>query len=372
MSSKLEGWNLTAIAAIAIAVVTAAIVVGGGTTAPAFAAAVRFTARTSFALFTAAFTASALYRLRPNRMTRWQLRNRRYLGVAFAASHATHAAAFIALGTLRPVAIQLPGVVAYAFIVAMTATSFDRTAAWIGARAWKILHVLGSLVVWGGFVRAFGVRAIRAPAYWLPVAIALAAMAVRIAAWLRGWRARRVRTRAALIAALVATMFAVPAYADGPPEPRPAAEVNVLWPFLGISEFKAIVPLYGNERFGGELVAGVYLDYAQAIGGRPNDPGKVWLLGSLVGFRQFFAYGIHAEVSVLTGVRHESNYEDEMITLNDFYVRAFPMVGWQRDVSSRFYVNARVGAGVLIYRETHEAQEVKVLDIADVNVGARF
>ena len=49
---------------------------------------IRFTARTSLLLFCLAFSAGALARLRPNAWTRWQRRNRRYLGVSFAASHA--------------------------------------------------------------------------------------------------------------------------------------------------------------------------------------------------------------------------------------------------------------------------------------------
>jgi hypothetical protein len=31
----------------------------------------------------------------------------------------------------------------------MTITSFDRTAAWIGRRAWKALHTTGAWVIWG-------------------------------------------------------------------------------------------------------------------------------------------------------------------------------------------------------------------------------
>ncbi len=154
---------------------------------------------------------------------------------------------------------------------------------------------------------------------------------------------------------------------------RPAGEVNLAWPFLGISELKILVPLVGGPSLRGELLAGTYADYAQAIGGRPNDPGKVWILAPLVGYRQFIAYGIHVEVAAIVGLRHEDNYEGQAgVTLNDFYVRALPMVGWQGELSERFYVNARVGAGILIYRQTHEDQETKVLPTADLNFGVRF
>jgi len=63
------------------------------------------------------------------------LANRRYLGVSFAVSHATHLLAIFALGgwSLAGVVARagVPaaalGGIAYAFLAAMTATSFDRT-----------------------------------------------------------------------------------------------------------------------------------------------------------------------------------------------------------------------------------------------------
>ena len=98
---------------------------------------IRFTARTSLLLFCLAFCAAALARLWPNAWTRWLRRNRRYLGVSFAASHAIHAAAILAFATMDPagyaaattIASYIFGGIGYAFIIAMTATSFDRTAA---------------------------------------------------------------------------------------------------------------------------------------------------------------------------------------------------------------------------------------------------
>jgi sulfoxide reductase heme-binding subunit YedZ len=190
----LEGWPLTLLATAIIASLAAAIVLAGGAGPEAIGRAIRLTARTSFALFLAAFTASAAHRLWRSRFTRWQLRNRRYLGVAFAGSHAVHAAAIATLAVLAPVAFhdhaadmaRAPGLIAYGFLAAMTATSFDRTAAWLGRRAWRALHLVGSIYLWGAFVQAFFRRALHAPGYWLPVALAVAAIAVRIIAWHRG------------------------------------------------------------------------------------------------------------------------------------------------------------------------------------------
>jgi len=199
----LEGWTLTLVAAAAVAAIALAIVLAGGADAEAIGLAIRVTARTSFALFTAAFTASALHALWPGRLTRWLRRNRRYLGVAFAASHAVHAAAITALAVLQPAAFtahmattaRVPGLVGYGLLAAMTITSFDRTAAAIGPRAWKLLHLVGSLYLWGSFFQAFLRRAPHAPAYWLPVAVAVAAIALRVVAWRRSRAARPARLR---------------------------------------------------------------------------------------------------------------------------------------------------------------------------------
>ena len=117
---------------------------------------------------------------------------------AFAASHLTHAASIIALAALHPAAFhaaagempRLPGLVGYGLLLAMAVTSFDRTAAWLGPRAWKVLHTTGSIYLWGAFTNAFVSRALRMPAYAPAAALAIAAMVLRIVAWRRGARAR--------------------------------------------------------------------------------------------------------------------------------------------------------------------------------------
>src|ERR1700750_469223 len=63
---------------------------------------IRFTAQSSLLLFCLAFSAAALARLHPNAWTRWQRRNRRYLGLGFAVSHALHAMAIGAFAMTDP------------------------------------------------------------------------------------------------------------------------------------------------------------------------------------------------------------------------------------------------------------------------------
>ncbi|MCA6122162.1 hypothetical protein J6500_09710 [Bradyrhizobium sp. WSM 1704] len=136
---------------------------------------IRFTARTSLLLFCLAFSAAAAAQLWPNGWTRWQRRNRRYLGVSFAASHAIHAIAIAAFAALDPAGFAAAtsavsfifGGIGYAFIVALTATSFDRTAAILGPRAWRALHLVGGYYLLVQFMVSFGKRIPEMPLYAL-------------------------------------------------------------------------------------------------------------------------------------------------------------------------------------------------------------
>jgi hypothetical protein len=56
----------------------------------------------------------------------------------------------------------------------------------------------------------------------------------------------------------------------------------------------------------------------------------------------------------------------------DFYIRAWPGVGYQVDITPRFYANARARLGVLVYRQTHQDEEKKLAPAADLNLGVRF
>ena len=151
---------------------------------------IRFTARTSLILFCLAFGAAALARLRPNAWTRWQRRNRRYLGVAFAASHGLHAIAIVTFAGLDPVgfaaatniASYLFGGIGYAFVIAMTATSFDRTASAIGPHAWRLLHLTGGYYLLLQFTVSFGKRIPHMPLYALFLIPLLAVFVLRMVA----------------------------------------------------------------------------------------------------------------------------------------------------------------------------------------------
>jgi DMSO/TMAO reductase YedYZ heme-binding membrane subunit len=152
--------------------------------------AIRFTARTSLLFFCLAFSAAALALIWPNAWTRWLRRNRRYLGVTFAASHAIHAFAIACFAVIDPagyaaatsIASYVFGGIGYAFIIAMAATSLDRTAAAIGARAWRMLHISGGYYLLFQFMVSFGKRVPDMPLYALFLVPLVAVFALRMIA----------------------------------------------------------------------------------------------------------------------------------------------------------------------------------------------
>jgi sulfoxide reductase heme-binding subunit YedZ len=185
-----EGWRLFAVLALTLIVLCLWIAGMRQFEVEGVRMVVRFTARTSLFLFCLAFGAAALARLWTNAWTRWLRRNRRTLGVTFAASHGLHAIAITAFAAMDPagfaaatnLASYVFGGMGYAFVIAMTATSFDWTAAAIGPRAWRILHLSGGYYLWFQFTASFGKRIPDMPLYSLFLVPLLVVMALRLIA----------------------------------------------------------------------------------------------------------------------------------------------------------------------------------------------
>lgn len=189
----MNGWRLCGLLSLLLIAMSVYFGVRHGGDVEGVRLIIRATARTSLALFLLAFTASALVRLAPSKITRWQRKNRRYFGVAFAVSHFIHLAALVALANLDPELFwkltNLTNIVvagsAYLLIAAMAATSFDRSVAWLGAQRWRLLHMVGSWYIWVSFAVAVGKRIPLGPFYWTMFGLVLLAAALRVAAMRR-------------------------------------------------------------------------------------------------------------------------------------------------------------------------------------------
>jgi DMSO/TMAO reductase YedYZ heme-binding membrane subunit len=194
-----EGWRLLAVLTLVLTALSVWIAGMRGFEVDGIRMVIRFTARSSLLFFCLAFAASALALLWPTSGTRWLRRNRRTLGLTFAASHAIHAVAIVCFAVMARAdyaaattpASYIFGGIGYAFIIAMAATSFDRTAVAIGPRTWRILHTTGIYYLWFQFMVSFGMRIPQMPNYvWFLMPL-LAVMALRIvAAVLKRRRAR--------------------------------------------------------------------------------------------------------------------------------------------------------------------------------------
>lgn len=155
-----------------------------------------------------------------------------------------------------------------------------------------------------------------------------------------------------------------------------AVEINVLWPFFpgGLTDLKVVLPAYrATERdWRGEVIVGLHSDFGwRSI--REPDAGRVAFLGVKLGFRQFFVYGLHLDLSVNAGWRHEENNPYDGQTINAFQGRLWTMAGYQYDFTDTFYANIRGGIGVHLWRTDRFADKEKIIGGAgDVNIGFRF
>jgi DMSO/TMAO reductase YedYZ heme-binding membrane subunit len=187
-----EGWRLFGLLTLTLAALCIGIAGSRQFDTDGIRMVIRFTARTSLLFFCLAFSAAALAQLRPNAWTRWQRRNRRQLGVTFAASHALHAVAIAAFAVADPLgfaqatslASYVFGGIGYAFIIAMAATSFDRMETLLGFRLWRMLHLTGGYYLLLQFTVSFGKRIPEMPLYALfliPLALVFALRMIAMA-----------------------------------------------------------------------------------------------------------------------------------------------------------------------------------------------
>lgn len=184
---RYEGWSLFGLLCLLILVMTALILALNPDVIEGLRSAIRATARTSFALFLAAFTASAFAVLIPSPFSRTLVRERRFIGLAFAFSHLLHAILIYKYGQLntefwpgRSTLTNLPGTLGYLFILLMTLTSFKTTTRLIGRKTWKALHVSGMWVLAVVFTYSNFKRIPLSAWYVLPFGIIFSAIAIRL------------------------------------------------------------------------------------------------------------------------------------------------------------------------------------------------
>ena len=154
----LNGWNLWALIAGPLSLAVIAMMTTKDLSRPTeISSMIQFSVRCSVPWLYLAFSASSLKILFPGPLSRWALRNRRNIGLCFAAGMAWQLFFIIWMVAgywsyyleeaylLEDVVIQLPG---YLFLSAMTLTSFRRWRSRISPRQWKLLHKCGIYFLW--------------------------------------------------------------------------------------------------------------------------------------------------------------------------------------------------------------------------------
>lgn len=154
--------------------------------------ATRNTARIAFTLYIVVLVARPLQQLLRRNWTATLLRNRRLVGVAFAATMTAHLGLiFYRFGSQPELDFPPPNLVgygAYTVFYLMLITSFDRPKRMLGPRAWKFLHRTG--LVWAALIFAAPQQLsdFEDPVYLAYLAAFLLAMAIRFTAWRRSTR----------------------------------------------------------------------------------------------------------------------------------------------------------------------------------------
>jgi len=150
--------------------------------------------RITVVLFSLSFTASALARLFPGAATSWIFANRRNFTITFVVAFVLHLCAiarFYALDVdqfwaVSPLVLIVFRSIGTIFIALMLFEALK-----VGSTLrWTVLNAVGEYYVWAGFLNGFAKRVVLDRFYFLPVALLILALALRL------WPAIRLRTSA--------------------------------------------------------------------------------------------------------------------------------------------------------------------------------
>ena len=195
----INGWGLFALVSGATSLIVLAAMLNANLgDATAVSAMIQLSVRLAVPWLYLAFVASSLLQLMPGRFSRWLMRNRRIVGLCFAAGMAWQLA-FILLLVLGhwdyyveeaysayDLAEQLPG---YLVLIAMTWTSFQPGRRWLTAVQWRVLHKGGIYFLWGVVWSTYwfelyyydDIQFLDYVYYWA----GFVAWGIRVAAWVR-------------------------------------------------------------------------------------------------------------------------------------------------------------------------------------------
>ena len=155
---SLNGWPLFyVVAALTFATIGVGLVITGVATPEATVAMIRLSVQLASPWIFLAFVARPLAQLHQGGFSRWLLRNRRYIGLSFAAGFAWQAVFIAVLLALYPEyywqvlhddADLILRMLSYLLLLALAITSFNPVRRAMRPRSWGVLHLVGVWYFW--------------------------------------------------------------------------------------------------------------------------------------------------------------------------------------------------------------------------------
>lgn len=199
-SRGLDGPAVVGLVAALAAVWLAVVLALEGTGEAGLRAGIRATARAGVAVFSLTFAASSIHALfRGGLGGKWLMRNRRWLGLGYAATMGMHLSLIVALALGHSASFRdgvsvttlVGGGVGYLLLLAMVVTSFDGPTKRLGRTWWRRLHLAGMYAQLLIFAFSYAGRTVAEPLH-APALLALAAaLGLRAARTVRQRRRRR-------------------------------------------------------------------------------------------------------------------------------------------------------------------------------------
>lgn len=179
--SRFHRWEITLLISLFIGAVMFSLLWVHGATEDGFRLLLKATARISFPLFIMSALASSFYKLAPNGLTRWLYVSRRFIGISFAIAYLYHlfgvAGLYWATGSVGIEGLELGlSIICYAFLAAMTVTSFNFFRNKMSPWLWDALHGIGMLFFWYFFIQEYVHLAEDGNAMYIPLALITAAV----------------------------------------------------------------------------------------------------------------------------------------------------------------------------------------------------
>ena len=155
---SLNGWPLFyVIAGLSFSIILAGLASIGTSTPEATVSMIRLSVQLASPWVYFAFVATALGQLFPSNFSSWLLRNRRYVGLSFAAGFGWQAVFILVLlglhgdyyaTVLHDTAEFISRMLSYVLLLALTVTSFFPVRRAMDPRHWRLLHWVGIRYFW--------------------------------------------------------------------------------------------------------------------------------------------------------------------------------------------------------------------------------